>query len=316
LGKAYTYLWMATYANLDKWIEAVRNCEHLTENQLKLLCDRVKEILMEESNVQPVHSPVIVCGDVHGQFYDLMELFRVGGEIPQKNYVFMGDFVDRGHHSVETLELLLCYKARYPQCITLLRGNHESRQVTQVYGFYDECFRKYGSANVWKYCTEVFDYLALACIIDGSILCVHGGLSPDITTIDQMRLIERNQEIPHEGAFCDLMWSDPEDIETWSVSQRGAGYLFGSKVTAQFNEINRLQLICRAHQLVQEGYKYMFPMKNLITVWSAPNYCYRCGNVASILAFNENLDREVKIFKEVAESGRPEVAKSGIQYFY
>jgi serine/threonine-protein phosphatase 6 catalytic subunit len=271
---------------------------------------------MEESNVQPVHSPVIVCGDVHGQFYDLLELFRVGGEIPQKNYVFMGDFVDRGHHSVETLQLLLCYKARYPQCITLLRGNHESRQVTQVYGFYDECFRKYGSANAWKYCTEVFDYLALACLIDGSVLCVHGGLSPDCTTVDQIRLIERNQEIPHEGAFCDLMWSDPEDIETWSVSQRGAGYLFGSKVTAQFNQINRLQLICRAHQLVQEGYKYMFPMKNLITVWSAPNYCYRCGNVASILAFNENLDREVKIFKEVSESGRPEVAKAGIQYFY
>jgi len=298
------------------WIELVRNCEHLTENQLKLLCDRVKEILMEESNVQPVHSPVIVCGDVHGQFYDLMELFRVGGEIPSKNYIFMGDFVDRGHHSVETLQLLLCYKARYPQCITLLRGNHESRQVTQVYGFYDECFRKYGSANAWKYCTEVFDYLALACLIDGSVLCVHGGLSPDITTVDQIRLIERNQEIPHEGAFCDLMWSDPEDIETWSVSQRGAGYLFGSKVTSQFNHINHLQLICRAHQLVQEGYKYMFPMKNLITVWSAPNYCYRCGNVASILAFDENLDREVKIFKEVSESGRPEVAKAGIQYFY
>jgi len=245
-----------------------------------------------------------------------MELFRVGGEIPQKNYIFMGDFVDRGHHSVETLQLLLCYKARYPQCITLLRGNHESRQVTQVYGFYDECFRKYGSANAWKYCTEVFDYLALACLIDGSVLCVHGGLSPDITTVDQIRLIERNQEIPHEGAFCDLMWSDPEDIETWSVSQRGAGYLFGSKVTSQFNQINHLQLICRAHQLVQEGYKYMFPMKNLITVWSAPNYCYRCGNVASILAFDENLDREVKIFKEVSESGRQEVAKAGIQYFY
>jgi len=307
---------MATDANLDAWIEAVRNCEHLTENQLKLLCDRVKEILMEESNVQPVHSPVIVCGDVHGQFYDLIELFRVGGEIPHKNYIFMGDFVDRGHHSVETLQLLLCYKARYPQCITLLRGNHESRQVTQVYGFYDECFHKYGSANAWKYCTEVFDYLALACLIDGTVLCVHGGLSPDITTVDQIRLIERNQEIPHEGAFCDLMWSDPEDIETWSVSQRGAGYLFGSKVTSQFNQINHLQLICRAHQLVQEGYKYMFPMKNLITVWSAPNYCYRCGNVASILAFDENLDREVKIFKEVAESGRPEVAKAGIQYFY
>lgn len=300
---------------MDRWIAKVRKCEHLSERELKQACDRVKEILMEESNVQPVHSPVIVCGDVHGQFYDLMELFKQGGEIPAKNYVFMGDFVDRGHHSVETWQLLLCYKARYPECITLIRGNHESRQVTQVYGFYDECYRKYGSANAWKYCVEVFDYLALAAVIDGKVFCVHGGLSPDITTLDQIRLIERNQEIPHEGPFCDLMWSDPEDIDTWSPNQRGAGYLFGAKVTAQFNQINGLELICRAHQLVQEGFKYMFDAK-LVTVWSAPNYCYRCGNVASLLEFDEHLDRQMKIFKDVPESGRPDVAKSGIQYFF
>jgi len=301
---------------LEKWIAKVRRCEHLEETELKQLCDLVKEILMEESNVQPVNSPVTVCGDIHGQFYDLVELFRKGGEIPKTNYVFMGDFVDRGHHSVETLQLLLCYKARYPQSITLLRGNHECRQVTQVYGFYDECFRKYGSANAWKYCTEVFDYLTLACVIDGSVLCVHGGLSPVISTLDQIRLLERNQEIPHEGPFCDLMWSDPEDIETWGVSQRGAGWLFGSKVTSQFNHVNGLELICRAHQLVQEGYKYMFPEKNLITVWSAPNYCYRCGNVAAILAFDDHLDREVVLFKNVPESGAPSFEKAGVQYFY
>jgi len=302
--------------DLEKWIAKVRRCEHLEETELKQLCDLVKEILMEESNVQPVNSPVTVCGDIHGQFYDLVELFRKGGEIPKTNYVFMGDFVDRGHHSVETLQLLLCYKARYPQSITLLRGNHECRQVTQVYGFYDECFRKYGSANAWKYCTEVFDYLTLACVIDGSVLCVHGGLSPVISTLDQIRLLERNQEIPHEGPFCDLMWSDPEDIETWGVSQRGAGWLFGSKVTSQFNHVNGLELICRAHQLVQEGYKYMFPEKNLITVWSAPNYCYRCGNVAAILAFDDHLDREVVLFKNVPESGAPSFEKGGVQYFY
>jgi len=302
--------------DLEKWIAKVRRCEHLEETELKQLCDLVKEILMEESNVQPVNSPVTVCGDIHGQFYDLVELFRKGGEIPKTNYVFMGDFVDRGHHSVETLQLLLCYKARYPQSITLLRGNHECRQVTQVYGFYDECFRKYGSANAWKYCTEVFDYLTLACVIDGSVLCVHGGLSPVISTLDQIRLLERNQEIPHEGPFCDLMWSDPEDIETWGVSQRGAGWLFGSKVTSQFNHVNGLELICRAHQLVQEGYKYMFPEKNLITVWSAPNYCYRCGNVAAILAFDDHLDREVCLFKNVPESGAPSFEKAGVQYFY
>jgi len=302
--------------DLEKWIAKVRRCEHLEETELKQLCDLVKEILMEESNVQPVNSPVTVCGDIHGQFYDLVELFHKGGEIPKTNYVFMGDFVDRGHHSVETLQLLLCYKARYPQSITLLRGNHECRQVTQVYGFYDECFRKYGSANAWKYCTEVFDYLTLACVIDGSVLCVHGGLSPVISTLDQIRLLERNQEIPHEGPFCDLMWSDPEDIETWGVSQRGAGWLFGSKVTSQFNLVNGLELICRAHQLVQEGYKYMFPEKNLITVWSAPNYCYRCGNVAAILAFDDHLDREVVLFKNVPESGAPSFEKGGVQYFY
>jgi len=305
-----------TPGDLDKWIAKVRRCEHLEETELKQLCDMVKEILMEESNVQPVNSPVTVCGDIHGQFYDLVELFRKGGEMPKTSYVFMGDFVDRGHHSVETLQLLLCYKARYPQSITLLRGNHECRQVTQVYGFYDECFRKYGSANAWKYCTEVFDYLTLACVIDGSVLCVHGGLSPVISTLDQIRLLERNQEIPHEGPFCDLMWSDPEDIETWGVSQRGAGWLFGSKVTSQFNHVNGLELICRAHQLVQEGYKYMFPEKNLITVWSAPNYCYRCGNVASILAFDDHLDREVCLFKNVPESGAPSFEKAGVQYFY
>lgn len=301
---------------VDGWIEKVRGCNHLSEVELKQLCDMVKEILLEESNVQPVNSPVTVCGDIHGQFYDLLQLFEKGGEIPDTSYVFMGDFVDRGHHSVETLQLLMCYKARYPDKITLLRGNHECRQVTQVYGFYDECFRKYGTANAWKYCTEVFDYLTLACVIDGRVLCVHGGLSPVISTLDQIRLLERNQEIPHDGPFCDLMWSDPDDIDTWAMSQRGAGWLFGSKVTSQFNHINGLELICRAHQLVQEGFKYMFPEKNLITVWSAPNYCYRCGNIASILAFDEHLDREPIIFENVPESGVQEYAKSEVQYFF
>jgi serine/threonine-protein phosphatase 6 catalytic subunit len=305
---------MASTADMDGWIEKLRRCEHLAESELKQLCDRVKEILLEESNVQPVNSPVTVCGDIHGQFYDLLELFKQGGEIPSTSYIFMGDFVDRGRHSVETLQLLLAYKARYPQCMTLLRGNHECRQVTQVYGFYDECMRKYGSANAWKYCTEVFDYLALAAIIDGRVLCVHGGLSPDITTIDQIRLLERNQEIPHEGPFCDLMWSDPEEIETWAMSQRGAGWLFGHKVTKEFNHINGLELICRAHQLVQEGYKYMFPEKNLITVWSAPNYCYRCGNVASILSFDDKLNRHVTIFTDTPEAGTEEETNN-IQYF-
>jgi len=276
----------------------------------------VKCIMMEESNVQPVRGPVTVCGDIHGQFFDLLQLFRVGGQIPETKYVFMGDYVDRGHHSVETLQLLLCLKARYPESITLLRGNHECKQVTKVYGFYDECIRKYGNANAWKYCTDVFDYFTLACIIDGRIFCVHGGLSPDLVTVDQIRLLDRQQEIPHEGPFCDLMWSDPTDILGWMVSERGAGFQFGSQVTQEFNHLNKFELICRAHQLVQDGYKYMFPRKDLITVWSAPNYCYRCQNVASIMAFDEHLDRDLILFKDVPEDPSMGGEKPGVQYFF
>lgn len=130
--------------------------------------------------------------------------------------------------------MLLVLKATWPDKVTLLRGNHESRQITQVYGFYDECQQKYASATVWKACCSVFDYLNLAAIIDGTTLCVHGGLSPDIRTLDQIRVLSRAQEIPHEGPFCDLMWSDPEEVmDNWAVSPRGAGWLFGGGVTKE-----------------------------------------------------------------------------------
>ncbi|PRP73904.1 protein phosphatase 6 catalytic subunit [Planoprotostelium fungivorum] len=300
---------------LDQWIATVKECKFLPEEDLKKLCDMVKQNLLEESNVQPVNSPVTICGDIHGQFFDLLELFRTGGELTETNYIFMGDFVDRGYHSLETFTYLLLLKARYPHKITLLRGNHESRQITQVYGFYDEVQQKYGNPNAWKYCCQVFDYLTLAALIDGKVLCVHGGLSPEIRTLDQIRIIQRNQEIPHEGAFCDLMWSDPEDIETWQVSPRGAGWIFGSKATYEFNQLNGLELVARSHQLVQEGYKFMFPEESLVTVWSAPNYCYRCGNVASILALDEDLNREFKLFKDVPESTRVVPSRGASNYF-
>jgi len=301
--------------DLDKYIKQLREGQCLPERDLRMVCEKVKEILIEESNVQPVSAPVTVCGDIHGQFYDLLELFRTGGEVPDTNYIFIGDFVDRGYNSVETFELLLCLKLKYPGNVTLLRGNHESRQITLVYGFFDEIVRKYGNANPWKYCTDVFDYLGLAAIIEGKILCIHGGLSPDIKTLDHIRTIERKVEIPHDGPFCDLMWSDPEDIETWQMSPRGAGWLFGSKVTKEFNHLNGLDLVARAHQLVQEGYKFWFPEKSLVTVWSAPNYCYRCGNVASIMIVNEDLEREFKIFNAVPESSKSVNPRNVLPYF-
>ncbi|KAJ3132145.1 Serine/threonine-protein phosphatase 4 catalytic subunit [Physocladia obscura] len=294
--------------SLDEQIAMLMQCQIISEPQVRSLCLKAREILIEESNVQPIAAPVTICGDIHGQFWDLIELFKVGGLCPETNYLFMGDFVDRGFYSVETFLLLLALKVRYPDRVTLIRGNHESRQITQVYGFYDECLRKYGSVNVWRYCCDIFDYLSLSAIIDDRIFCVHGGLSPSINTLDQIRVIDRKQEVPHDGAMCDLLWSDPEEIEGWGLSPRGAGYLFGGDIVNQFVHTNKLDLIARAHQLVMEGYKLMFK-DTIVTVWSAPNYCYRCGNVAAILEFDENLKTNYKIFDAAPQDSRGLPAK-------
>ena len=300
---------------LDRQIEQLRKCDYLKESEVKALCSKAREILSEESNVQVLNSPMTICGDIHGQLYDLVELFKIGGECPQTNYILMVDFVYRGYNSVETFLLLLALKVRYPDRITLIRGNHESRQITQVYGFYDECMKKYSSLNVWRYCTEVFDYLALAAVIDGKVFCVHGGLSPSINTIDDLKSINRKQEVPHEGPMCDLLWSDPEEIKGWSVSPRGAGWLFGGDIVSKFNHNNGIELVARAHQLVMEGYRSMFD-NSLVTVWSAPNYCYRCGNVAAILELDENLTPTYKTFEAAPADVRTNLPKNpNIEYF-
>ena len=299
----------------DKWLEDLKELKCLSERDLKLLCEKAKEIFIEESNVQNVSAPVIICGDIHGQIYDLLELFKKGGDIPNSRYVFMGDYVDRGYNGVEVLELLLALKIKYPEHITLLRGNHESRQICFAYGFYEEITRKYGNANAWEYFTDLFDYLPLAALVEGKIFCVHGGLSPYISTVDQIRLINRKMEIPREGVFCDLMWSDPDDIETWIISCRGAGWIYGWKVVDEFTHINGLELICRAHQLVMEGFKYWFQNKNLCTVWSAPNYCYRCGNRASILKLDSDLSRTIDYFDFSEKSVNSAPPKTLVPYF-
>jgi diadenosine tetraphosphatase ApaH/serine/threonine PP2A family protein phosphatase len=229
----------------------------------------------------------------------LQELFRIGGKPPDTNYLFMGDYVDRGYNSVETVSLLVALKVRYRDRVTILRGNHESRQITQVYGFYDECLRKYGNANVWKHFTDLFDYLPLTALIEKQIfwsvlsttssaprtlaasyadlrvcasclLSLHGGLSPSIDTLAHIMEQDRVQEVPHEGPMCDLLWSDPDDRCGWGISPRGAGYTFGQDISEQFNHNNGLTLVARAHQLVMEGYNWCHE-KNVVTIFSAPN---------------------------------------------
>lgn len=251
-----------------------------------------------ENNILTLSSPITLCGDLHGQLPDVLELFSVGGQPPETSYLFMGDYVDRGSYSLETFLLLLALKIRYPERIWLLRGNHESRQVTQVYGFYDECYRKYGSINIWRDCCEVFDTLPIGALLDGKVLAIHGGLSPSLHTIDEIRSrIDRFQEVPPDGPFSDLLWSDPEEgIKGFAVSSRGAGYLFGEDALVEFNHRNGIELLARAHQLVMEGFKWAFN-GSLVTVWSAPNYCFRCGNDAAVMSLDDGSTiREMRVF--------------------
>ncbi|KAJ2392285.1 putative serine/threonine protein phosphatase, partial [Coemansia sp. RSA 2603] len=260
--------------DVDQCITQLYTGALLPEATVQTVCALARQVLAEEPNVVRISAPVTVVGDVHGQFHDLLEIFHIGGKCPWTNYLFLGDYVDRGNHSVETISLLLCLKLRYPQRIHLLRGNHESRNITKTYGFYAECMLKYGSAGVWRDFTDVFDYLALAVVIDESIFCVHGGLSPSILHVDQLMVLDRFGEIPHEGALADILWSDPDPEEkVFGRSQRGAGYTFGAQAVERFLHVNGMAHVLRAHQLCMEGYLVLFNDR-LSTVWSAPNYCY------------------------------------------
>jgi serine/threonine-protein phosphatase PPG1 len=284
---------------IDRAIAQLHAGELLGEEIVEMICERVKDILVTESNVPSVPAPVSIVGDLHGQFPDLLELFRIGGEAPDTNYLFLGDYVDRGAQSLETISLLACLKCKYPYRITLLRGNHESRQITQVYGFYNECIRKYNSPSVWVAFTSMFDFLPLAAVVGGTLLAVHGGLSPSVNTLDQLRILNRFGEIPHEGPIADIFWSDPDpEKEGFLVSPRGAGYIFGHDVVLRFLYMNKLDHIARAHQLCMTGYQLLFKDECMSTVWSCPNYCYRFGNVASIMEVGENGERAYNVFSQ------------------
>ena len=290
-------------------MEKASKGELLDENQIKMICLAARNLLIEEPNVVDLAAPVIIVGDVHGQFYDLLELLKIGGPVPDMSYLFLGDYVDRGPCCVETITYLTLLKVKYPQRITLLRGNHETRSITQVYGFFTECQRKYGSPSIWQHFTDMFDYLPVAATIQNTYFCVHGGLSPSISKIDEVRKIDRVQEIPHEGGFADLMWSDPDENNTgFTTSSRGAGYMFGKDIVHKFLFTNSYTHIIRAHQLCNEGYQVLFN-ESFSTVWSAPNYCFRFHNQASIMLVDEHLNREFVVFADAPENAKYENTK-------
>ena len=270
----------------------------LKEDEIKFLIDQSLKIIKDQKMLVELEAPLHVCGDIHGQYYDLLRIFEHCGYPGEYNYLFLGDYVDRGKQSLETVCLLLCYKIKYPDKVTLLRGNHESSVTNRIYGFYDECKRRY-NVRLWRSFTDLFNWLPVAAIIDEKILCMHGGLSPDLKNIQNIQEISRPTDIPDTGLLCDLLWSDPDkDVLEYDENDRGVSVIFGEKIVQDFNKKNDLDLIIRAHQVVDEGYEF-FAQRQLITIFSAPNYCGEFDNSAGIMIIDESLTCSLKVLRPV-----------------
>ncbi|KAF9237342.1 Metallo-dependent phosphatase-like protein [Melanogaster broomeanus] len=260
----------------------------LKNTEIAAICQAAREVFLSQPTLIELSPPVKVVGDVHGQYSDLIRLFEMCGFPPAANYLFLGDYVDRGKQSLETILLLLCYKVKYPENFFLLRGNHECANVTRVYGFYDECKRRC-NIKTWKTFIDVFNCLPIAAVVASKIFCVHGGLSPSLHSMDDIKRIQRPTDVPDYGLLNDLLWSDPSDTALdWEDNERGVSYCFGKAVINEFLVRYDMELICRAHMVVEDGYEF-WNDRTLVTVFSAPNYCGEFDNYGACMSVSEDL---------------------------
>lgn len=314
--------------------EKIKNLEIIDECIVTSILQEVMVILSFEPNLLELNPPVIIVGDIHGQLTDLFSLFSSSGgvdddlEINGKyKYLFMGDYVDRGYYSLNTFLFLACLKIDYPDHIYLLRGNHESRGPSSLYGFSNEVLVTYGHLGLWELCIEAFRTLPIAAVTTITdpeifrVFSVHGGLTPKIPFLEQINRHNRYEDYDLDDSLNDLFWSDPEpSSDTWQLNSRGAGYLFGRKQLDEFCNRNNIDLVTRSHQMAMQGYD--IPLgegSRLITVWSAPNYGYRAGCEASVFKIDGHIDindlsKNIFKFKQ-GDHTPPDFVKSPTAYF-
>lgn len=321
-----------------------------------------ENIFSKLPNIIKINSPCIILGDIHGQFFDLINILSSQKFSPEYDFsyngeiLFLGDIVDRGHYSTETVVLILSLKLLFPNRIHIIRGNHESKSISSVYGFYDELRHRVTNGEIvptnnillspqrnkinlknyinketdkiisgtilFRRFTNLFNLFPIgAIILPDNIFCVHGGIPRNTPTMQEIESLFRFEEVPLEGEICDLLWSDPASKNhslyqekdsffgighlpegEWSENSRGAGIFYGPKLTKKFMKINRIEKIIRSHQLVMEGYKNDWDCVS--TVWSAPNYCYRCGNKGAIVNIDKHKFEIIK-FDDVKEQKNP-----------
>lgn len=280
---------------------SVRPRINISESFAKQLCLQAREVLMSQASILELEAPIKICGDFHGQFHDLLRMFETCGAPPHSNFLFLGDYVDRGRYGVETICLLFAMKIRYPENFFLLRGNHECSSVNRLYGFFDECKRKFGKINAWKSFTDTFNCLPLAAIIDEKIFASHGGLSPELMCPKDFNMVKklvRPCDVGDSGVVADLLWSDPDESTFgWAENEdRGVSFTFGSDIVDKFLKNNDMDLICRGHQVCEDGYQF-FAKKRLVTIFSCPNYCGTFDNSGAIMSVDEHLMCSFTILK-------------------
>ncbi|EDW10051.2 serine/threonine-protein phosphatase alpha-2 isoform isoform X1 [Drosophila mojavensis] len=292
-GQQHRNSGMLDPANIDQMILTIIEVRrvkqlHLTEADIRALCLRCRDVFLQQPMLLELSAPVKICGDLHGQFTDLLRMFDYGGYPPASNYLFLGDYVDRGKQSIETLCLLLAYKVKFPQNFFVLRGNHESAGINRIYGFYDECKRRY-TIKLWRTFVDCYNCMPVAAIVDTKIFCCHGGLSPELNSMAQITKLQRPCEVPDKGLLCDLLWADPDaKIMGWSDNDRGVSVTFGADTVGKFVHRFKFDLVCRAHQVVEDGYEF-FAKRQLITIFSAPNYCGEFDNAGAMMSVDESL---------------------------
>lgn len=290
--------------------------QQLTVSEILFVLTNVYPIIVNEPNLLALKAPMLICGDIHGQYLDLLQLLKKGGRPPDTNYLFLGDYVDRGENSIEVVMLLFCLKIKYPNNIYFIRGNHECETVNRIYGFYDECKTRY-NLDIWKKINVCLMHLPLAATINQRIFCVHGGLSPELTFIQQIDKLDRGVPIPESGILCDITWSDPDEnqTESWGKNDRGVSYLFNKQVVKEFTKRNNIDLICRAHQVVNGGYQFTCDRK-MVTIFSAPNYCKMYGNSAAVMKIGADLVCSFIILTPVASKKKTITPKDNSEIMY
>lgn len=284
---------------------------------MQFLINESQSVFRAEPSLLKLKPPVNVCGDIHGQFTDLLRLLEMNEPLPSSRYLFLGDYVDRGAQSLEVICLLLALKLKYPDSVYMLRGNHECREMTELYGFMREVRSKHNQAMYDSFC-DLFDWLPIAAVISKRIFCVHGGISPSLNDLEQIEEIQRPLDIPEEGLLADLLWSDPDPkSRNWGESDRGFTYVWGLTPAKTFLDRHKLSVLIRAHQLAMHGIDFPFrPERSVITVFSAPAYTGEFKNEGAFLRIDSKLVITTVIIPimripAVPVSVRPQMLRSG-----